>query len=430
MGVSIAIGVSALDILNPSSAISVTSAAGVISGSLKNVAIIGDSISEQNRGPGTSNPRTRPNYGYFTYLNAQLRGSLRLVSNYGVSGQTMTTLLGRIQSGDINLTGIDYCFWIPSGNDINQGTITTSTALRSVISNIVTELKKRVPVVIAGNIMPRTVTDSAGFDTAAERLLVAQGNQHLAELSATTPGFISVDLFTRLVNPATGAPLTGVMWDTIPVHPGAYGAKLIADCFYEGASHVLPNGGYQITNNNYGGELVSVAPASWTISEPTGTWTTKTLTHNELGSDGKSDWSKLILATPSIADCTYQLLIDTVAVGASTFAIGDTVQSAVEIEILSAVDMKAINLQTNANGAAQYIDTMGEFALTASNSGLFVASNAPMNRYLFTSPEYIVPVGTTALAPKLRFMANSTSSSLTILIKNRPSVKNITKLEA
>jgi len=399
---------------------------GVAYGNLS--ALGGDSITEQCRGPGTANPRVRSNFGYFTYLNARLRGSLKMVANYGVSGQTMTTMLDRIRSGDINLDGIKYFFWIPSGNDINQGVITNAAQLREVITNIVIELRKRVPVVIAGNIMPRTVTNSAGFDTPAERALVAQGNMHLSDLSSLVPGFRSVDLFTRLVEPSTGAPLTGVMWDTNPVHPGATGAELIAECFYEGASDILPNGGYQITNNNYGGELVAVAPASWAISEAVGTWTTKTLTHGELGSDGKSDWSKLILATPSLPDTTYQLLVDTIAIGASTFAVGDTVQGAVEYEIVSAVDMKAVNMQLTINGAGQNVDTMGEFALPATGSGLNVSTTRPLNRRLFTTPEYVIPSGTTAMQPKLRFMANSASSALTVLIKNRPSLKNLSAL--
>jgi len=413
---------------NRNDAAAVVGAGGGLPIGRPTAALVGDSITEQNRGPGTANPRVFSNFGYFTYLNARLRGSLKMVANYGVSGQTMTTMLARIRSGDINLDGVNYVFWIPSGNDINQAVITTAAGMRSVFTDIVTELRKRVPVVIAGNIMPRTVSNTAGFDSAAERALVAQGNQHLADLAASVPGFISVDLFTRLVDPATGAPLTGVMWDTNPVHPGAYGAELIAECFYEGASHVLPNGGYQITNSNYGGELIVTELSSWSINEPTGTWTTKTLTHGQLGSDGKSDWSKLILATPSVADCTYQLFLTAVSAGASTFAVGDTIQAAVEYEIVEAVDMRAVNMQLAITGASQNVDTMGEFALTAASSGLTVASNRPLNRRLFTTPEYVVPSGATALQPKLRFMANSVSSSLTVLIKNRPSLKNLSAL--
>lgn len=396
----------------------------------RRVAIGGDSLSQQNLGPGTSNVRQRTNYGYFTYLNAMHRGAMVMVQNYAVAGQTSTTFLQRLRDGEIDLSGIDTFFWLMSGNGINQAVEDTPAKVRAVTYEIVTRLQDKGAMLVVGNIPPRITTDTAGFDTAAERLLVSVANEYIWQLSTDDPNIIAVDVHSRLVDHGTGDPLAGVMHDAAPVHIGATGAYLTAQEFFMSTRGVLPIGGYPRSPNSYGGNIIATNLSTWSSSEIAGTWSTKTVSHGVAGSDGRSDWTQIVLATPSAAGAVLQLATATINVGASTFQVGDTVQSAVEIEVDECVDMRAINMQCNFVGGSASTDTMAEYALAAANSGLTIAAARPMVDMLFASPEFALPEGTTSIQPKLRFVANGATSAATIRVRNRPHLRNLTALRA
>lgn len=389
----------------------------------RRVILLGDSITEQNRGPGTGNARVRANYGWFNYLNAMHRSGLDMRANYGVAGQTMTTLLQRIKNGEIAFDDADVVLWIMSGNGINQAVETTNLQVRSLISEIVNRIRDFGVPIVAGNIPPRTTSGSEGFETDAERSLVSAANEHLWKLSTDDPNVIAVDVWSRLAD-STGNPLAGVTYDAVPVHPGATGAYLIAQEFYRSTRSVLPVGGYPL----YTGNLITVDLASWVSSEIAGTWGTKTTTHNVAGTDGRSDWTQVVLATPSAAGAVLQLAISPISLGSSTFEIGDTLQCALEVEIAECVDMRAVNMQGTLAGLGVSMETMGEYALASANSGLNISSARPMTDTVFSSPEVALTTGATGVQPKIRFSANSTSSSATIRVRNRPYLRNVSKL--
>lgn len=396
----------------------------------RRAAVGGDSISYQNLGPGTANPRQRPNYGYFTHLNALHRGGIDLRWNYGVAGQHSTTMLQRLRDREFDLTDIDVFFWLVSGNGINQAVEDTPAKVRAVISEIASRLQDKGALLVMGNIPPRITTDVVGFDTTDERRLVSVANEHIWKLSSDNPDILVADVYSRLVDNSTGDPLSGVMQDVLPVHPGATGALLIAQEFYRSTRGVLPIGGYPLAANSYSGNVITTNLSSWSSSEIAGTWGTKTVTHGVLGSDGRSDWTQVELATASAAGAVLQLATATISTGTNTFQIGDVVQSAVEIEVVECVDMRALNMQCNLVGSGVATDTMAEYALPASGSGLNVAAARPLTDVLYTSPVFALPEGTTSVQPKLRFVANSTGSSATVRVRNRPHLRNLTALRA
>ncbi|WP_374335117.1 SGNH/GDSL hydrolase family protein [Methyloversatilis sp.] len=392
--------------------------------------IIGDSLGEQNGGPGvaTGYERLWANHGYATWLNVLLRGGLSIARNYAVGGQTSAELLTRLRSGEILLDGVDYVLWLLSGNDIAYGAVTTAAAQRTLIDQIVPLLTRSGATVLAGTIPPRAHTGTGTFDTSTKRDLVMQSNDYLLQIGRAQSGIIAFDTFGPL-SEFDGTPRAGLLRDSPAIHPSAQCALELAQLIESAGSGVLPRDGYQLARAGLKGQMLTSALSSWTANTPIGSFGTETVTNAVTGSDGRADWTRVQLASPSAAGACRQLSHSAITPGASTFAEGDVVVAVAEVEISSCADMRAINFQLNVTGPGVTVDSMGEFAQSVSNGGFTVLSAAPLNRKMIATPEYTVPAGVTSITPRIRLMANSTSSAGDIRLRN-PSFINLTKLRA
>ena len=379
------------------------------------VVLIGDSITNNCGGTGTDNANKLANYGYYTWLNGMRRGAMRLIRNLGVAGQTMATLDGRID-GEVIPLYPGVVIWLLSGNGIVNGATATEEIV--TISSIVGKLRGAGIHVLIGLIPPRATSGTGSFSTATMLQYVQQVNAYARYLAAVDSGIRVVDTHSAWLDFSTGVPKTGVCRGTPAIHPSVLGAYLLAETFNDGLNGWV-SGSYQLSALGSSYNLISTALGSWTHNVPTGT-VTSTQTAASTGSDGAADWLEWEITAMSAGGAIDQMYHGNISTG---YSVGDTIQAAIEFEIESATDMRAINYQIAFNGASANLDTCSEYS--SSSSGLVLPSVRQLKRGILITTEYAVPASTTSLTPKLRMMADSASSVMKARFRN-PVIRNIT----
>lgn len=377
--------------------------------------LIGDSLTEQCGGPGTTEARRFANYGYITHLIGMLRGGLHVVSNLGVTGQTTQTLAARIES-EVLAVEAGIVIWLVSGNGIANGA--TGIEEIGVINGILQTLTLAGRLVVVGTIPPRAASGTGSFSTAAMLQYVEQVNRFLSAYARSNPMVMVADTHGALTDYATGVPASGVFRDTPAIHPGPLGAYLIAEAFFEVLDGKLTSV-QPLAHLGSPYNLVSTALSSWTVNDTGGT-TTRTESFTATGSDGRADWWETDISAMSAAGATRQAFHATIASG---WSVGDVVQGICEYELDSATDLRALNLQIRqTGGVATNVESQSEFN---ASSGITLPSARQLRRGLMVTPRFAIVTGTTAIQPFLRVVAQSSSSVAKVRFR-KPAVINLT----
>ena len=179
-----------------------------------NTAILfGDSFSARCHQTSGTRLARQMDWGYFTWLNAYCGGAFTCIGNYGVSGNTTTQMLARIEPALAARAG-----WVFVQGGVND--LSTATA-DQIIANLKTICAKFVQtgamVVLSG------ITPYTGYAGGYTTILAV--NKALREYFSTSPNVIFVDTYAALVNPTdtTGALAAGMSDDAL--HPSAKGAR-------------------------------------------------------------------------------------------------------------------------------------------------------------------------------------------------------------
>jgi len=391
-------------------AAAVVGAAGSIGAS---VLTIGDSITGEGGGPGTTQPERWSSYSYFTHLNAQLKGALNMVANLGVSGQSTATLRTRLS--EILSYDAGIVLWLMTGN----GTVSGATTANLIADTqaILDALTNAGKLVVVGLIPPRATSGTGSFSTTAMLQQVQTVNRFAINYAAGNQRVFVADTYSPVVSLASAAPRAGVCRDSPAIHPGPWGAQLYAAAFFQALSGKVGNG----APLSYAGapyNLIATDLASWTGSDVSGTVTTTDST-TATGSDGLADWLQINATAFSAIGTVRQYAHPLISSG---FSVGDVIQAAVEVEVDSAVDIRAINFQVRLTGSGLNLETMSEFN---AGQGFTVYASGPLTRLVYVTPEYAVPVGTTSITPCLRVAAQTTSAAAKVRFR-RPTIINRT----
>lgn len=183
-----------------------------LNGTRANTAILfGDSFSARCHQPGIL--ARQMDWGYFTWLNVFCNGAFTCIGNYGVSGNTTTQMLARIETAAA--AGASWVFVQGGVNDLSTATADQIiTNLKAICARFVQTGAK---VVLCG-ISPYTGY-AGGYTT------ILAVNKAMREYCNVTPNITFVDVYSSLVNPTdtTGALATGMSDDAL--HPSSKGAR-------------------------------------------------------------------------------------------------------------------------------------------------------------------------------------------------------------
>ena len=165
----------------------------------------------------------------FTHLQTMLGGRLVQLRNAGVSGETISQILSRLQA-DVIAYRPGWCFLLAPVNDIVFG-----TPLEAIQANVVTMHR----MCWAANIGFATSTVSAwtSINTFARRALHAAYNRWIKQYCLEW-GIPLADEIAATSGAGTGLPLAQTTYDTN--HYNDYGASLAARAWYAALNPIIP----------------------------------------------------------------------------------------------------------------------------------------------------------------------------------------------
>lgn len=188
---------------------------------------LGDSQTNQG---GTSTSYT--NRGWWVWMNAMLGHPFKVLKNAGVSGDTLTQMLARIQT-DVLSYSPGWVFLFGGKNDISG-----SASLATLQTRYIAILD----ALLASPSNPKVVvvTDPPNnANTAAMNIVRDQFNAWIRELPRTRAQVVAViDANSALTDPASNQYLTGTNFD--PTHPNADGAFLIGQIAANTLKNIVP----------------------------------------------------------------------------------------------------------------------------------------------------------------------------------------------
>lgn len=180
-----------------------------------NVAVFGDSISNQNFGTGTYE-----GHGYLVATNALMGWPMSLVANGGVSGNTTTQMLARLGAFlDANPT-VGTLFILGGTNDPGNSIVAATTISNLDAMYALCRQKRVRPIGLT--ILPRSDQGTGGLLTFIQTVNTA--------ILANTRLFAVIDSFTAMADPGNSSlPYANSTLDSAPaVHPSIGGAVRIA----------------------------------------------------------------------------------------------------------------------------------------------------------------------------------------------------------
>lgn len=176
--------------------------------------VFGDSFSNRNNQTSGTLLYRQMDWGYFTWANVFCNGAFTLLANHGVSGNTTTQMLARIDQALV--VGAAWAFVQGGVNDVSAG---------ATADQIVANLKEicRRFVAAGANVVLCGIAPYTGYAGGYTTILAV--NKALREYYSTAPNVVFVDVYQALVNPTdtTGALATGMSDDAL--HPSAKGAR-------------------------------------------------------------------------------------------------------------------------------------------------------------------------------------------------------------
>ena len=196
------------------------------------IALIGDSITNLN-GKGDDISSNGPTeywvsaLGYFSWANMLLNQRLKLVKQAGVTGNTTTQMLARLQTDIIDYNP-GYCIVLGGTNDV------ASLDVETTKSNLLAIYKKlsNNGIKVIGCTIPQR-TDSATWKTK-----IIEINNYIRSLSGVLKNFIVCDFYKAITSPANDTWFANNTTDGI--HPIVSGAYNMGVELYETLDTILP----------------------------------------------------------------------------------------------------------------------------------------------------------------------------------------------
>lgn len=364
MSVSIASGVSAVDVLNTVVASEVVAAAGLPK--LPQTAItLGDS-----RTAAGSDSTSYKDRGWFQWLNILLGQRLELLYNAGVSGDTTSQMLARVNS-DVLAYNPGWVFHYGFINDIQAGANDGSKSYADVIISRLELMYARCRSQGAMLVILSETPSSAAYNTAAKREQCNYIMNWQRQYCARTPGCYFIDVYSPLldITSATGAGFSGYSYDDL--HPTGQGARKIADACFTVLDPIIPKGyrnstslvdlctainpyGNMLTNgcmggsaaNNTGTNVSGNMATSWNNKLESGTVTSCVAAKEARTDINGGSWStQTVVSSSDNAVVRMDQLVASLPPGV---AVGDTVFGACDVvlEITSGnVDWCTLSIQ-------------------------------------------------------------------------------------
>ena len=335
------------------------------------IVALGDSITGYNI-TATASEQSYSAFGFLAWAQVLMQGKIAfsLADNLGVSGDRIDQALDRL--GSVFALNPGYCVVLVGTNDLAQS-VPVQTMCEKM-SALVTRL-------IENNITPvlLTVTPRTGL-TATQRANHMQFNAWLRATFALNPNVILVDPFRFLADPtnANSDPASGMTTDG--VHPTQTMAYIIGREISNALDVVLPRrprfwagnaDTYDATNNPRGNFLVNsgftatttpgtgltgTTGTSWTSTRTSGTGSATIAVQDR--TDGVP--GKEIILTINVTGQTSTeewKIRQSVAAGASTYATGDVMFGACEIDVSASVNLKWMFLYLDDNNGVSVVNT-------------------------------------------------------------------------
>jgi lysophospholipase L1-like esterase len=420
------------------------------------VAVLGDSITWQNDGcnVGASLVLSHENSGFFSwakFLLGQpffypLAGTVNDVftaANYGISGDTSTAILARVN--DVLNYQPDICIVLAGTNDLTTAGVTALDTITGNLNSIYTTLTNAGILVVAIPILPRGGWGSLS----APEILVARLRQNRVNDYIRHWGRRSSNRLYRVADPtqyiintasATDDPLSTTMRSDL-IHPnpeGAYYMGLaVRDALADYSKFGFTNAFgqldlYDATNNTTGNLLVNPTltgtagatgtgvsgnvATSWSALRGSGTGATvvasKRTTTAFTGLTGIAQ--RLVIVWDGLGSVEERFDFRLTSNIASGFTTGDVIEGGAEVAVTSMTGRHmGIQVQLEATGGT---------STTATDMDRYDSSNLMLNinhSGRFRTPRLIIPSGTTAL--NLRFnnrYLNTLAGGVTIDISN------------
>lgn len=213
------------------------------------VVIFGDSITNQN----TQMSATFASHlakGYWTQAQIMLEQRFELLNNAGVSGDTTTLMLARMDN-DVLSYRPQYVFFMGGTNDVGSDTPQATTIAN--YTAIFNKIQQSGAILILATMTPRGFS---GMTQARLANMIALNNW-LQSYAARTPGVILVDMYRQmmdystLVSTSQGEPVAA-WFDGQILHPLAAGAVQMGTAIARQLDPVIPRLPRRLHVNNNG----------------------------------------------------------------------------------------------------------------------------------------------------------------------------------
>lgn len=361
---------------------------------INNVALLGDSITNNNNNNTDIHGVDNKNIGYFTWFNflsnhpfycpVGNNGTAATGNNFGVGGNTTAQCLARVpQVLAVNPT---WCFVLIGTNDLTDVTISYSTII-SNLSQIYQQLGAAGIRVVALTIIPRSAWSSLTAPQIAARRLVQMAvntwirkyNVNVAFPGSNMYPIIVCDptLYMVDVTSSVGNPLLGML-DTDGLHPNPTGAYWMGYALTQTMASYIPIGTvwdyqdpadlYDVTNNptgnllangmmlGSGGTIVTgvtgVVADSWSSQRSGGTNITAVCSKLGTAIDGTAGSAQRVVASTTGAGVAEEFIYIHQDIS-TNFQAGDVVEASCQIAVSSiSVNLVGVDLNLRVTGQA------------------------------------------------------------------------------
>ena len=316
--------------------------------------------------------------GYLTWANVLLNQRLKVLYNAGISGNTTTQMLARIQTDVINKTP-SYCIVLGGTNDITAG-----TDISVIKSNLLTMYKMLINsgiTVVACTLLPRAIT---GY-----RPSIININNFIRSLRSTLKNFIVCDWYEDTASPVDDNWFAGFSDDGL--HPNVKCAYAMGKRLYTTLKDIIPvNPIFTGSNTN---DATAIFPNTYLLGGSTKAtdWnipTTATVIASKVARANGLEWQQIENTGATATSVKINKTINS-----TKFVIGTKVSAYVEYEI---------------DASATSITSCTAFISTWTLGGSMISSTTGLGGYLTdfvptpTSgiiyiPRFTIPVGTGTL---------------------------------
>lgn len=382
------------------------------------VALLGDSITNQNADIGTNTATRTYGSGYFWWANVLLGGALTLVTNgtsdaeFGTSGQTTGNIAGdTLPSDDLTACAASdaHIVIVHAGTNDVRSDVSAAT-IAANLQTIWNTLLAAGKTVIATTILPSNYPG----DTAARNQTIPDVNRLIRANAARTRGVVLCDWYGAMLDASTGYAGIAYLKTSDYVHPNVVGASRIGKVLADVLRPLVPavNGAGDVASTTYDQKNLArsyshMAGTSGTVNSPaTGSlatgWTLyvdgspSSVTASKVARSDvwPGSWQQVTQVANTVGSDGHHLLYQNTNVG-TDWSVGDRVRASIEFETDSASwDCRALSLSLQFyNGIGSL--TGGEVS-GAERSGLTTAIYRPPSGVLWTL-ETTIPTGTTRL---------------------------------